>query len=191
MQYELHMTTAPDVDVDHWSALCAWLRTKPLLIRLATGESPRQVMMTGRHDGDDQSAATWRGNLHAAFGAAGFPIIREKMEIPLDKSGDYPAAYYEAHIKMLLAEPEARALPDLADAVGLHLSTNELARTVDGREKWYLTARAYGVDLDDAAAGFGEKLAHVTSLGWHGVRMEMEAVLADSNPALDAGWAAP
>lgn len=190
MLYELHITTAPDVDVQRWVALCRALGIKPLLIELAEGEHRRQVMMAARHEGDDHSAERWREDMAAAFTAAGFPIVRQKLEVPLDKATGYAPIYHEAHVKMLLCRDEVNALPRIAAHAGMHASRNALVVEVGGLEKWYLTSRAYGINIHAAADRFGEAFRAVHEC-LPGVRMEMETVLADTNPLLDEGWAAP
>lgn len=189
MLYELHLTTTPDADVGRWSALCHGLGIKPLVIELAAGTHPRQVMMAATHEGDDPSAAGWRDGLWSAFEAAGFSIVRVKLEAPLDKASGRDSEYHEAHVKMLLTDDEARLLPEVAADAEMHISRNILAPNAFGRGKWYMTARSYGGTRYDAAERFAQAYA-VVAARLLGVRMEMETVLADSNPGLDEGWAA-
>ncbi len=192
MLYELHVTTAPDADVTGWSALCRALGIKPLVIELAGGDHQRQVMMAAQHAGDDASARAWRCDIIDAFRVAGFPVVRVKLEVPLDKAAGYAdaALYHEAHIKLLLDADGARALPGVAIHAGMHASANALQRGDGGLSKWYLTSRVYGCDIRAAADQFGEAFLRVHEC-MPGVRMEMETVLVDTNPLLDAGWAAP
>lgn len=186
MLYELHLTTTPDADVEKWSALCSALGIKPLVIELDRGDHPRQVMMAATHSGDDRSVDNWRDTLVVAFASAGFPIVRQKLEVPLDKAGVYTKfAYHETHVKMLLS-------PYISDSrvrvAGWHTSRNALQTNVDGRSKWYLTRRAYGVDIHAAADDFHQEFGEIVG-SLPNVRMEMETVLYDSNPSLDDGWA--
>jgi len=189
MIYELHITTEPTVDIERWVALCGGLKIKPLHIALATGEHPSQVMMAATHEGDDASAARWAITLSDAIVASGFPIVRSKLEIPLDKGVlRPPGAYSEAHVKLLLHPETAKRLPVVAKDTGMHVSRNLLQPDVAGLGKWYLTLRYYGTSANAAASVFADAYGAV-SRHLPGVRMEMEKVLSDSNPGLDAGWA--
>lgn len=189
MLYELHITTAPDSDVTRWTAVCAALGIKPLVIELDEGEHTRQVMMAARFEGTSSEAVLWRRRLEDAFRAAGFILARVKMEVPLDKAADFERpCYHEMHVKILCDEGLAHRLPAIAKATGLHLSRNALVPLDHGLGKWYLTARSYRVSYLEAGRVFGERLQalqhHIPS-----IRMEMETVISDTNPSLDDGWA--
>lgn len=188
--YESHVTVGGG-SPEEWAALCEALGIKPLHIELATGDYREQLMCAAVFDGTLEAARAYTFGIEAAAEAHGFLVLRTKMETPLDKASESIAyAYHEAHVKMLLRADEARTLADVADAAGMHLSRNLFQVDVDGLEKWYLTARAYDAYPRVAAVEFGRSFA-VASARLPGMRMEMEAVISDSAPEMDTGWAAP
>lgn len=187
MLYELHLTTSPEVDLEAWVAICRGLDIKPLDIRLSAGENPRQIMMAARYEGAE--AGTWVRRIRSALEAAGFPILREKLEIPLDRATDRAReAYHEAHVKALVPPEFVDAFALAGRRAGWIMSWNALYPGVDGYAKVYLTRRASRVTALEAAQDFRCAFADLGELPGV-VRMEMETVLADSAMDLDAGWA--
>lgn len=191
MLYELHLTTQNDVDIDAWSKFCHRLNIKPLLIELEGGKPlADQVMFAAVHEGDNGSATYWCDNMKGAMRAYGFPVIREKMEVPLDKSSPYEnPVYHEAHVKSLIHKDNVDTVLQFARAYGWAASRNGLFKSVDGHEKWYFTQRNYGDPYMIAGTKFKKAFAKLPDFGWHTVRMEMETVIYDDNEDLDAGWA--
>lgn len=193
MIYELHITVDhndPDFYLESWVAACEQWDAKPLDIRLAEGKHTRQVMFAIVHQGDDMTAHDWVYRMLRKVHDAGFVILRQKLEVPLDKSASYlRPPYHEAHIKCLIpADESAHAVDRLCNA-GWVASYNDLFRDDAGMEKWYFTWRAYGVDFKWAARAFADQFADLSDVCWHAVRMESETVLQDTNPDLDEGWA--
>ncbi len=191
MLYELHLTTDNQVDVDRWIGFCEAHGLKPLHIELEGDEPyPDQIMFAAVTEGDDEHAESWATSLAIACADEGFPIIRRKLEVPLDKAGDYTyPKYHEAHVKSLIHRDHVSELVRFARAHGWVASRNGLFRDYDGPEKWYFTKRAYGVSYLQAGTVFREAFAQLPDFNWHTVRMEMETVIADDNEELDAGWA--
>lgn len=191
MLYELHLTTENTVDHDRWIDFCESLNIKPLQIELE-GDEPYadQVMFSAVHDGDNGSAMYWSDDLKSAMRDNGFPVIREKMEVPLDKASPYDnPIYHEAHVKSLIHKENVTTVIKFARTHGWIASRNGLFTSLDGHEKWYFTRRAYGVPYFEAGTEFKRAFAELPDFGWHTVRMEMETVIYDDNEELDAGWA--
>lgn len=191
MLYELHLTTENTVDVDSWVDFCRDLNIKPLEIELEGDEAyPDQVMMAAVHNGDDESAWDWAAGIAGEMVNNGFPVIREKMEVPLDKSAPYTdPVYHETHIKSLIPGHHVQDIVKFSRAFGWVASRNGLYRNEAGLEKWYFTMRDYHNDYLTAGGNFRQLFAALPEFCWHTVRMEMETVIADSNEELDAGWA--
>lgn len=196
MLYELHLTVKEKDRTEDWKKLCQAEGIKPLLIELVRPEveDKLQLMFAATHEGTDDTAAEWHYDLTQEVAAAGFTVIRSKLEVPLDYSAPYHTwAYHEAHVKALLFEDEAVWMIPTARELGWVVSKNNFKESDAGLEKWYFTVRDYRHAFRTAAGEFGRLYSNLTdslipaSDGL--VRMEMETVLHDSNQELDDGWA--
>lgn len=120
----------------------------------------------------------------------GYKVIRAKLEVPLDKASKYTnAPYHECHVKSLIEPDNVGTLVKFAESLGWSASTNVLYPSADGLEKWYFTQRTYGEGYLDSAASFKDAFAALPTDAFQAVRMESEAVVYDTNPGLDKGWA--
>lgn len=189
MLYELHITSPDRHRQLEWDLLTYALGGKPLMIELDSGEHPLQMMNAFTFDGEIYMVDAWIADVLGAYSAKNFKIERTKLEIPLDHSSGYNSVYFEAHVKMLLTEKEEMLLPAAAQASGMHVSCNTLKKCDASYAKWYLTRRVYGGDFRNAAVVLNDAYRRVLTF-LPSVRMEAEAVIFDTNPGLDAGWAA-
>lgn len=194
MLFELHLTTRPDVQLADWIGFCNRTKIKPLDIRLhPEGHAHgRQIMMAAVYEGDTVGALEWAVNLQDQMDASGFPIIRTKLEVPLDKSAEFQdrVRYYETHVKCAVKPDDVDHVVEYLTGYGWMASFNALYRSDHGYEKWYFTRRYYEPSYLNAAAEFHRAFGiDFQSLHFGAVRMESEAVLIDSNPNLDKGWA--
>lgn len=190
MLYELHLTVDTD-DIDRWIDFCENLGVKALHIALE-GDEPYadQIMFAAIFEGTDVEAETWSASLFDACRQAGFHVIRNKLEVPLDKAGAYAyPAYHEAHVKSLIPTPDVDQVVKFARIHGWSASTNLLYREDDGLEKWYFTKRIYDDSFASAGNFFRRAFSDLPEFNWATVRMEMETVIRDDNEELDAGWA--
>lgn len=191
--YESHVTV--EGSQGQWCVLCRNLGIKPLLIELATGEHRRQLMCAAVFDGTLEAACAYTTGIQEQARAVGLEIVRMKLETPLDKASEYAAyAYYEAHVKMLIEPRDETKLRAVSERSGWPLSRNIFQTDVDGYSKWYLTRRIYGSRSPREAAGelsrAHERLLVLQRIaGLPPCRCEFEAVITDTNPRLDAGWA--
>lgn len=190
MLFELHLTVADHDRLDEWIEHCEAFDAKPLFIELVG--SPKlepQLMFAATFEGTEPDAQLWALLHTQAALEAGFKVVRQKLEVPLDKSADFEAPnYHEAHIKALLTPEEVELdIPGVVDS-GWVVSRNSLFKEYDGREKWYFTKRAYNCDYIQAGREFAEAYDSLTRDIWGTVRMEMETVIEDTNPDLDEGW---
>ena len=193
MIFELHITVDhndPDFDLGEWQRLCRAIDAKPLDIRLYDADNDRQVMFAAVHEGNDEAAEAWWAWLREEVENSGFKILREKLEVPLDKSGRYgEPPYFETHIKTLIPKDDVPLAVAALSDMGWMCSYNDLFTTDEGREKWYFTWRTYGGHFTDAGREFAAAFAGLREFAWFTVRMESETVIYDSNPDLDKGWA--
>lgn len=208
MLYELHITINPDSNLREWELFCESKGYKPLLIELHDDQNaeqianPQQMMFAAIFEGTHEEAVKWR-EATAGLVHKDFQIIRQKLEVPLDKSQPFVSPpYYEIHVKALI-DPECLG-GNLRDAAHLNwrASRNALFTHDQGYEKWYFTKRFYPdkrglserfswwpYQWRSAATYFHTEYADCFNILGGVCRMEMEAVVMDTNPELDEGWA--
>lgn len=218
MLYELHLTVDPSTDILAWGEWCVNQGIKPLEIHLAANGSDHSVqkMFATTFQGIDSEAFIWMDDLIRAAensdyeydgldyepveneltgmtippNTPGFKVIRAKLEVPLDKSAQYTMApYHECHVKSLIEADNVSTLVKFAESAGWSASTNVLFPETDGLQKWYLTKRTYGENYLASSGVFKDAFADLPTDAFQAVRMESEAVVYDTNPALDRGWA--
>jgi len=197
MLWEAHVTVADKNgdEVERWRSWCERVSVKPLYIELTTGEHRKQLMFAARWEGGTEFGRHWLNDLSGEVMSAGFEVLREKLECPLDKAYGLAGgenSYSECHMKLMLpASVAERVVAKVCGQANVHGSRNLLADQ-DGLQKWYLTQRdhdrTYVSDVYHSASMFNRALAQVQQVH-PAVRMEMEFVFHDSNPRLDAGWA--
>jgi hypothetical protein len=111
--------------------------------------------------------------------------LRLKIEGKPEANSD--ALYFEAHFKVELDEGKESELQPLARELGVHLSRSAFARSA-GKQQRFLTARQR--THAGALASFERVETTLISRGWRVLSVDREAVLYDSNLALDEGWSA-
>ncbi len=191
MLYEMHITVDPETNLDNWIDFNQERGNKPLHIMLMDGDHPSQVMNALTFSGTDEEMRKWGAEELTQVAIAGFQAIRVKVEVPLDHSLPYAGLvkYYESHVKMLLPESQLPMLIAVTEALHVHASFNDLKMFDTGFMKAYLTRRFYGEDMFEAAEDLNRSYTEVLEM-LPSVRMEKEAVIIDTNPGLDSGWAA-
>ena len=189
MEYELHVTVEPNDEsaVERWVELCENIGIKPVLVILSKGDYTRQLLCSKNLIGDFEFVKLEVRKYVSKIEAAGFRVIREKLECPLYLSGQFPdAVYHETHIIMKLTRAEAAFLPQFCEETGMQTSYNPLQKTQE-REKWYLTSRHYGISHEIAADIFRKQFEQAKKIfPVHGVHNE--SAIYDTNPAIDIGW---
>lgn len=153
---------------------------------LARGEHPVQEMLTARVDAPDLPAL--RARARAMLRALPAPL-RVKLEVALPDDPRLRAAlnahYTEFHVKVAVTTERLGALGDLARAHGAHLSRTDADDATPAR---YLTLR----DAPDAPPSRLDALRDALAAAGFAVRRaRAEAVLDDTNLALDDGWMEP
>ncbi len=181
MLYEAHVTVEGE-DVESWQKFCRNHNIKPVFIRLSRGKYPTQLMCTAAHNGDEASADDMVGQLMNDAERDGFNCLRAKLERPLVAECPDGMEYAECHIKLLLdGEVAEIAEPEV-------FLSESLLGVESPLRKWYFTARTYGLDAQKSEHRFQEVLRQLQP-SMTVVRMETEAVVYDTNPDLDRGWA--
>ena len=192
LPFELHLTTAPLAAerLPGFEQLCRQAGGKALLIELARGQHCQQPMLSLVTHGHQASIALAQARqLAAQFSAAGYPVVRLKLEVPawgaalvrpvLATSG---SSYYEWHGRV--GSERVEELRARCEHQGAHLSINALRQLPNAR---FVTLREYG-----SAAGFAERVAglrhDLVFHGWALVKQQAEFCFFDSRQALDAGW---
>jgi hypothetical protein len=140
-------------------------------------------MTASHHRGELGAVIAEVEALHGRIEAAGFPIVRTKLEATIATEG-IPTAdgYFEFHVKVRTADriPELAAL---AEAHGGRLSRNE--RSAGQR---FVTLRSY-TDRATAEARLEALLAALA--GFERAGVVREYTVYDSRIQLDAGWLEP
>ena len=200
-EFETHLTVRLG-EVRGIDALMAWAKrrgVKCVHILLARGETASQPMLTRRGRGVLSGELAAAADLASAVEAAGFPVVRTKVEaspwnegVPQtdEEAAGQPAdRHFEHHVRLVLGpDADLSALEALARSRAGHLSRNALRRRDDGREERFVTQRCYGVGQPAARRALGALVAALESAGYEVADVEEEFVVYDSNAALDAGW---
>lgn len=199
-EFETHLTIAlrhgQEVnELQHWAERRG---LKCLHIVLARGETPSQPMLTRRGQGRFRQELEKARELSEALNAAGFDIVRIKLEIPAESEHlpelrtDAPeqaaVRYFEHHIKLLLSEDDDLfPLSDLAVRHSAHLSRNSLRVRDDGFREHFITQRS-GRRRTEAHDQLLSLLAELTKPKRTILSVEEEYVVFDSNLDVDRGW---
>ena len=173
MLYEFHLTTRPlsAAESEAFADCCRQLGGKAVLIALPHGAHTQQPMLSVR----------------------GFPIVRQKAEIPADCAAafyrahpQHPAGYFEWHGKIRCDNEQIPTYQALYARHDARLSANTL-RGQSGKR--FLTLREHG-DCNGYQA-FQQKIARlIADLPFSGclLKQHHEYCVYDSRIALDAGW---
>jgi hypothetical protein len=209
-EFETHVTVRCDqadlTGLDQWAATAG---VKVTHIVLARGRMTSQPMLTWSGSGTLAAQHRATGRLTDALGAAGFAVVRVKIEavpwavgVPVHDAEALRHAdagtYFEHHVKVLL-EPDDRAVEELgalASGHRAHLSWN--ARRVraprDGAgtalQERFVTQRCHRVGARTAAARLAALLADLGAAGVRILSVEREFVVYDSDTTIDDGWIA-
>ncbi|MFD9126748.1 hypothetical protein [Kitasatospora sp. NPDC059571] len=193
--FEIHLTVAPR----QAAALTGWAAARGLKvvdIALSRGAVPRQPMLTLTTAGTLAEAAALAGRTAAAADAAGFAVLRTKIEaapwtdgVPAtdDEARSLgPAYYFEHHVKLLLDGEPPAALAAVAERHAAHLSHNARRLRPDGRREHFVTQRCRLVGSATAGARLGLLLDDLSD--HHIQSVEREFAVLDTAEELDAGW---
>jgi hypothetical protein len=154
-----------------------------LHLLLDTGTHPSQPMLSWRQAAGVDTALRRAAELAQALEHKGMKLLRTKIEGKPEVA--IVAQYFEAHFKIELDDGKASELQPLARELGVHLSRSAFASS-SGKEQRFLTARQR--TLASALESFERVETALTSRGWRVLSVDREAVLYDSNLALDEGW---
>ena len=189
-RFEIHLTLSSELHVEALLEQAQAFSLTPTFVRLASGESARQPMLTARLEGDFVEARAHACVLARKLEAHGIAVTRTKIEVERAGLPLMACGYIEHHVKVDVAEGQLDALRALCLREHAHLSTNALAALQEGRLLVFCTQRILDpqntAHADSALAsllhGLGELAGCVVR------DIENEHVLEDSNQALDAGW---
>ena len=100
-----------------------------------------------------------------------------------------PEHYFESHVKLLLApDCDTAALARVANAHGAHLSRNARRVREDGLIERFATLRTRDGGLATITARTDALRSALMPQALAILSIEIEYVVHDDNPALDAGW---
>jgi len=181
---EVHLTV--DLEGKHPDLLAALARAhgcRFLHVLLDAGTHPSQPMLSWRQAAGVDTALKRVAELTRALELQGMRVLRVKIEVKPDAS--VQPLYFEVHFKVELDRGKASELQALARELDVHVSRSAFARRA-GKEQRFLTARAR--TLANALVSFENIETTLASRGWQVLSGDREAVLYDSNLALDEGW---
>ncbi len=189
IKFEIHITvnSHPNIEANTFTEICSELNGKPLLIELAKGESPRQLMI---------SKCISKNNLEEIFelcksdckilSVKGFATNRLKIEVNSNVAylfeKDIKQNYFEWHGKLELKSYES--LLGICRKHNAHLSRNSLKGENSYR---FITLREFGEKnvFENRVFLLTEDLQNHD---WEILKQESEFCVFDSNMFLDNGW---
>ena len=184
---EVHLTVTAEApaELDTLASFAAAHGLRLARIVLDAGLHPVQPMLSWRQEGGLPEAHARCGAVAASLEPLGLRVVRLKVETGIDEAAPTPPVYFEGHFKVRLEPYRLRRLAHTAAELGAHLSANAHA-TTDVFEERFLTVRA--PDAPAARRRFADTAAGLEARGWSLCGAHEEAVLFDSNLALDRGW---
>lgn len=197
--FEAHVTVRPPAGgLDGFRAACAQLGVKCIEIELPVGETPAQPMTASTHAGALPDVVGEVAALAAALAAAGFEVVRQKIEAMPDNAGvpasdadaaAQPERYFEYHVQLAVApDADLAALAAACTPHGARLSRNARARRPDGAAERFVTLRVHA-GRATAEARFGELVRTLTAFPKvHVEKRICEYTVLDSDLAVDRGW---
>ena len=179
--FEAHLTV--DTDRADFAALCRELGVDHVGIELAEGVHRAQPMTASHHRGELADVMTEVEALRAKISAAGFTVVRTKLEAAPDCEG-IPTAdgYFEFHVKVAIVDQVA----ELATAAAAH--GGRLSRSERRPGQRFVTLRS-STDRAEAEVRLAALLAALAGFDVRGVVREY--TVYDSRIQLDQGWLEP
>jgi hypothetical protein len=197
--YETHLTVLPRAGEAMLDEVEAFARANGLAflqIQLPAGAQPCQPMLSLRCSGPLERQKAEAGRLAEALAALGMAVTRTKIEaapwnagVPAGGPCLRPEHYFESHVKLLLApDCDTDALARVANAHGAHLSRNARRVREDGLIERFATLRTRDGGLAAITTRTEALRSEMAPQTLAILAVEIEYVVHDDNPALDAGW---
>ena len=195
--FEAHLTVELSGDRrTDFEALCGELGVDCIGIELPDGVHRAQPMTASHHRGELADVIGEVEALHARIVAAGFTIVRTKLEASASNDGVPPPdddGYFEFHVKVRVDREQPARLVELgrlARACGGRLSRNDRRRDELASQR-FVTMRVYRASRTIAEAQLDALLAALDAAGFDRASIAREYTLYDSRIELDAGWLEP
>ena len=197
--YETHLTVLPRVGeamLDEVEAFARAHGLKFLQIQLPAGAQPCQPMLSLRGRGSLERQKAEAGRHVEALAVLGMAVTRTKIEaapwnagVPAIGPCLRPEHYFESHVKLLLApDCGTDALARVANVHGAHLSRNARRVREDGLVERFATLRTRDGGLAAITTRTEALRSALAPQTLAVLSVEIEYVVLDDNPALDAGW---
>lgn len=202
-EFETHVTIGtPQDDPRSVEALARWAESHGIKfthILLARGRTPSQPMLTLSGTGTLTGQRRTARALAERLTAAGFPVVRTKIEAAPWNDGVPRTAedarrlpghcHFEHHVKLRLPYGyDAALLAAVSERHDAHVSRNARRVHADGVQERFVTQRVHGSGRPAARAALEGLLAALTAAGFAPSETEEEFVVEDDNPGVDAGW---
>jgi hypothetical protein len=199
LPYEIHVTVAAAEEAK-FRAACHLLGVKPVMLDLGQpgGEPLKDVMTSSAFYGHNQGALMELRRIVDGLGAAGFEVVRQKIEtvdwhpaVP-SKAHVSPAmpkgCYLECHLNILSSDDRRELLKLLAESNGAHLSRNIFKRVDADHFTVMMTLRRTDLVAEDFRAEV-EKLKRLLAAARFDVEKEIvEFSIYDTKVGHDDAW---
>lgn len=196
--FETHLTVLPrgDTAFDDVEIFARTHGLTFLQIQLPAGAQPQQPMLSLRASGPLEWQRAEADRLARALAVLGIAVTRTKIEaapwnadVPAHGPCLRPEHYFESHVKLLLApDCDTAVLARVANAHGAHLSRNARRVREDGLIERFATLRTRDGGLATITARTDALRSALMPQALAILSIEIEYVVHDDNPALDAGW---
>lgn len=195
--YEIHITVKSDGEIEEFKACCAELEVKPLVVQLANGSVPDDVMTSSSIKCAPSELRDECMRILIGLEAMGWRTIRCKVETPpfhskvvgLKPEEVLPSQYFEAHIPVQVSKcDDVGALRVLSRCFDMHLSANafkiedEVRTLMVTYRSSEFTPDAFRYEVDLRVGAIREALYHVKDVP------VVEFAIFDSNREHDREW---
>lgn len=199
--FELHLTVRAEDDaaLARFRAFCAERGVGCTVLELARGQARLQPMTSTHHKACLEDVRGHAGVLSHALEAAGFPVLRMKIESHPESPGvpttdaearlQPDSRYFEHHVKVLLPAQEGlERLVSTCVTHGGHVSSTPRRVRPDGAHAHFVTTRHRGVGFSSALERRQGVVQALTAADFQVLSAESEYVMVDTNSGLDRGW---
>lgn len=195
--YEIHITVKSDGEIEQFKECCAELEVKPLVVQLANGAIPDDVMTSSSIRCTPSDLRDECIRILIALEVMGWRAVRCKIETPpfhskvvgLKPEDILPTQYFEAHLPVRISNPQQQTSLDIfCKAFGVYQSANAF-KVNDGVRTIMATIRSAQWDaevfkrnVDAAVTILSEKLFCEVETP------VVEFAIFDSNRSHDNEW---
>lgn len=194
--YEIHITVRSDGEIEQFRECCAELEVKPLVVQLANGEVPDDVMTSSSIRCTPSELRDECMRILIGLEVMGWRTVRCKVETPpfhnkvvgLKPEDILPTQYFEAHLPVRIANAQQhRNLSVFCKAFGIHMSANAFKVNDDIRTVM-ATIRSTAWDAAEFKRNVDAAVTILTEMKCDVETPVVEFAIFDSNRSHDDEW---